>query len=476
VSPHLSLRTVPHVIPIATLRSVPERDAFAGGGVGGPAEFAPHRIDPDCSVTIMSVSVQLTESAGTLPVQKPLVPDFSRPVFCLQGLLCDLITVEEAKQRISASINEARRCNIVTPNANFLTMIRSDPEFRDAALANDLSLVDGMPLVWLARLLGIPVDGRAAGSDLFESLMASKDQRFRAFFFGATREIGERVRDRLERSNGVHCTGAYAPGFGSIESMSDPSTIAIINQASADLLVVSIGARKGLLWLNQNEHRLLPPVVCNLGATVNFVAGSVKRAPLSLQRWGLEWLWRIKEEPVLWTRYARDLRTLLFVLFRQVLPCLIHSCIIRRAPEPPSATRLQVYHGRDTEILRLSGSWTKDNLAPVRAALAAATRRPRNLVMDVEGVTFVDAMFLGQVLLAYGYQRRMHRGFLLRASGGRIRRILRLHGCGYLLQTGYAHSDATLRPLALGSSNVVRKLWRRMVGLRGADSTDPHSP
>jgi N-acetylglucosaminyldiphosphoundecaprenol N-acetyl-beta-D-mannosaminyltransferase len=368
---------------------------------------------------------------------QPIVPDFSRSAYCVQGLICDVVTMQQATQRIVASIKEGRRCNIATPNANFLRMIQSDPDFRDAVLASDLSVIDGMPLVWFARALGIAAAHRICGSDLFDALMRRRSERISAFFFGATDDIGRCVRERLDEStSGVRCAGAYSPGFGTVESMSDPGIFDIINQASPDLLVVSVGARKGLLWLNRNEHMLSSPVICNLGATVHFVAGSVKRAPVFFQRHGLEWLWRIKEEPALWRRYALDLTTLTSVLVGQILPYLVKRALHKPSAARPSVPRLQHYHDETAEVLKFSGAWTEDNLAPARSGLAAAIQRASNLVLDFEGVTFVDAAFLGLVLVAYGYQRRMQRGFFLRASSRRVKSMMRLHGCGFLLSAG----------------------------------------
>jgi N-acetylglucosaminyldiphosphoundecaprenol N-acetyl-beta-D-mannosaminyltransferase len=387
--------------------------------------------------------------------QRPIAPDFSRSAYCVQGLICDVVTMEQAIQKITASIKEGRRCNIATPNANFLRMIRSDPDFRDAVLASDLCLIDGMPIVWLARALGIAAPRRVSGSDLFEALMRRTSDPISAFFFGATDHIGRCVRERLdENTSGVRCTGVYSPGFGTVESMSDPGIFDIINQASPDLLAVSVGARKGLLWLNRNEHLLSIPVICNLGATIHFVAGSTKRAPVFFQRHGLEWLWRIKEEPALWRRYALDLTTLTSVLVGQILPCLIKRALQKPSAAQPSAPRLQHYHDETAEVLRFSGAWTEDNLAPARSGLAAATQRASNLVLDFEGVTFVDAAFLGLVLVAYGYQRRTHRGFFLRASSRQVESMMRLHGCGFLLSAGQTRTEANSTPWPVSANNL----------------------
>jgi N-acetylglucosaminyldiphosphoundecaprenol N-acetyl-beta-D-mannosaminyltransferase len=334
-----------------------------------------------------------------------------------------------------------------------------------------------MPLVWFARMLGIAVPNRVCGSDLGAALMAHPGEQFSAFFFGATTEIGQRVRKRLdERPCSLRCAGVLSPGFGSIESMSHPRILDTINQANPDLLIVSIGARKGVLWLNRNEHLLTMPIICNLGATIHFMAGTVKRAPAFFRRHGLEWLWRIKEEPTLWTRYALDLTTLISVLVGQVLPYLLQVAFYRPSATQLAQARLQHRRRGATEILELVGDWTKDNLAPVRAALTEATRNASHLVIVLDGVTFVDAAFLGQILLAYGYQRRTHQGFRLQASRRQIRNLLRMHGCGYLLLPDEKSSEDRSAALRRRQTyhQSVRKLWERTIASRATPGTRSH--
>ncbi|MCD8512378.1 MAG: WecB/TagA/CpsF family glycosyltransferase, partial [Nitrincola sp.] len=98
----------------------------------------------------------------------------------------------------------------------------------------------------------------------------------------------------------------HDPGRGDVASMSTPEIIEKINLSQADFLVVSLGAKKGQAWILHNLDKIQVPVVSHLGAVVNFVAGTVKRAPKVWQKLGLEWLWRIVEEPYLWKRYASD--------------------------------------------------------------------------------------------------------------------------------------------------------------------------
>lgn len=424
----------------------------------------------------MSLAMQTDTSTHFRRSLQPALANFSRPAVCIQGLLCDVVTLDEARQLTISCIDSSQRCSIVTPNADFLRLIRSDPDFRDAVLANDLSIIDGMPIVWLARALGIPARERVCGCDLLDALMHQSSKRFSAFFFGATDEIGRRVQGRLDDDrSGLQCAGVYAPGFGSVESMSTPSIIETINQTDPDILVVSVSAKKGLLWLNRNEHLLSAPIVCNLGATINFVAGSVRRAPACFRRYGLEWMWRIKEEPSLYARYALDLVTLLSVLVREILPCMIARALHKASAAQLSAARLQHSHLNSGDHLAFYGPWTRDNLAPLRAALTAATRHGTDITMEMDGITYLDAAFLGQVLLAYGYQRRVHRGFVVSATNRRIRRMLQRHGCGFLLEAGQERSAAQpirrhLRPV---SHEVAHHFWKRMFDLAHTSWINP---
>jgi hypothetical protein len=100
--------------------------------------------------------------------------------------------------------------------------------------------------------------------------------------------------------------GYSSPGFGSIESMSSQTIIDDINRSKADLLVISLGAKKGHQWIAHNESRIEIPVISHLGAAVNFIAGNVKRAPAWMQHAGFEWTWRIYQEPKLLQRYWND--------------------------------------------------------------------------------------------------------------------------------------------------------------------------
>ena len=360
-------------------------------------------------------------------------PNFNRRVHCLFGLVWDAVSIEQAVETLNTSIALRRRCHLSTPNANFLRLSQSNCEFRDAVLASDLCTLDGMPLVCMARAMGARAARRVSGADLFARLQRQSSVKIRGFFLGADERTGQRLRARLGRAEfGVCCVGALAPGFGSIEEMGNPAVISEINRTNPDLLSVSIGVPKGLVWLARHERSLTSPVICNLGATIHFAAGTLRRAPAWLGRIGLEWLWRIAVEPRLFTRYARDFLALARILTMRLAPGLMLKTLFRPSAAQLAAAAIGSNANSAITILTLGGAWSESNLAPLREHLAQAARVGGDLTINLDQVTHVDSAFLGLMLLAYGHQRRCSRRFALRAAHWRIRASLRFACCDFL--------------------------------------------
>jgi len=236
-------------------------------------------------------------------------------VVSIAGLPFHPVTTAQAVEQLCVAMRDRQRLFLSTPNLNFLVAAQTDVAFRESVLRSDLSVADGMPIVWLARRQGTPLPERVAGSDVFDALRRGVGQAVlgrpvRVFFFGGPPGVAQRACDVLnaEHAQGgpMLGVGALSPGFGSVDDMSTPEVLATINASGADFLVVALGAKKGQAWIVRNLPHLQVPVVSHLGAVVNFVAGTVRRAPKAWQRMGLEWLWRIKEEPTLFSRYWHD--------------------------------------------------------------------------------------------------------------------------------------------------------------------------
>lgn len=324
----------------------------------------------------------------------------NRNVYCLMGLPFDAVTLEEAARRVRQSALSNVPCFISTPNLNFVIAARSDPQFRDSVLRSDLSLADGMPLVWVARLLGLPIRERVSGAGLFERLLADPGEPVTVYFFGGPQGAAEAACRKVnEAQGGLRCVGFESPGFGDLSSISTEEHVERINRSEAQFVIVSLGAKKGQRWIEMNRHRLRAPVVCHLGAVVNFAAGTVQRAPRWIQALGGEWLWRIGQEPTLWRRYWDDGRDFLGVVLREVLPLWIGQR--RRSPVPGAAgadVRLEQIGSRTR--LSLSGAWDGQDIERLRTSLGTARQRGDSLTVDLGQTVTIGSAVLGMLMLA----------------------------------------------------------------------------
>ena len=362
-------------------------------------------------------------------------PDFHRDVHCILGLPFDAVDLAGAEDTVRSAATKRSRCLLSTPNLNFLIGCLSDTDFRESVIRSDLSIADGAPLVWVSRLLRIPVRERVAGATLFEVLRARGDRPLSVFFFGGPDGVANRACKRLNsESGGLRCVGSESPGFGPIEEMSTKEIVDRINASGADLLAVSLGARKGQAWIMHNRDRLTIPVISHLGAVVNFVGGEIRRAPRWLQNLGLEWLWRIREEPGLWQRYFQDGLTFLWLLCTRVLPLAL---VMRwRWPSDTrlTAARVVVETEEDAALIRLSGAWTRENLAPLRRAFAWVAASRRDVCIDMGQVDFVDGAFLALIMLLRSHQLANGSDFALRSVSDGLKRLFFLSCAGFLVQ------------------------------------------
>jgi N-acetylglucosaminyldiphosphoundecaprenol N-acetyl-beta-D-mannosaminyltransferase len=371
----------------------------------------------------------------SLPWRAGRLPDFGREVHCLLGLPIDAVDMDQTVEAVRRAIRLKQPCFLSTPNLNFLIACRSDPAFRRSVVDSDLSVADGMPLVWMARFLGIPIPERVAGSGLVERLRREGEGNpVKVFFFGGPDGVAEAAcRALAKEKSGLVGVGFVSPGFGDLREMSRPEIIDRINRSGADLLVVALGAKKGQAWIRENRGRLAVPVVSHLGAVVNFVAGTLGRAPEWMQKAGLEWLWRIREEPALWRRYWRDGLAFSRLFLTRVLP---YAWLLRRrrasAREGPAA-RVEAEAAAGHLFLRLRGAWTRTDLPLLRSRLAPDFLAGRDLHLDLGKVPYVDSAFIGFLILLQGHQERQGRELRIEPVSGPVRRIFK-YGCvEYLL-------------------------------------------
>jgi N-acetylglucosaminyldiphosphoundecaprenol N-acetyl-beta-D-mannosaminyltransferase len=343
-----------------------------------------------------------------MAVQSDVAPDFalrddlSREVYCILGVPVDAIGMNAVLRRIGSASRGGTPFLISTPNLNSLVISQLDREFREALILSDVCTADGMPIIWIAWLMGIPIKKRIAGSDIFDALKTeySASHPLKAFLLGCAEGVAAAASRALNgQPSGLYCVGWLFPGFGSADEMSRDDIIDTINSSGADLLVASLGNQKGHLWLGRNHHRLLIPVRAHFGASLNFQAGTVRRAPLIVQKSGLEWLWRIKEEPYLWRRYWNDGAVLLRLLFTRVLPSAVWAWWGRLNERWREDLTITQTHDHQTVTVSLSGPATARYVNKAILAFGKAMKTNKRITVDFSNVGTVDVRFLGLLLM-----------------------------------------------------------------------------
>lgn len=359
--------------------------------------------------------------------------DFERDVHCVLGVPFDAVSMEGALQRIERAVLQRSPCFLSTPNLNFLVGSDRDATLRHSIIDSDLSVVDGMPVLWLARLLGMPFPERVAGSDMFEQLRRRTGRPMTVYFFGGEQGVAEAAARQINSGpGGLVCVGYQSPGFGTVDELSSEAILQRINDSRADFLVVALGAAKGQAWIDRNRGRLEIPVVAHLGAVINFTAGTVRRAPVWMQRAGLEWLWRTLREHGLWRRYLADGTAFARLLLTRVVPLFVLLRLRGRRPAQPQPPAIDREDDGEVVTLRLRGDCGGDNLAPIRAAFRGVASTRRSLRLDLAGVVSIDSSFLGLLLLLHGARRRQALPFGCSAVSPQVGRILR-YACPQLL-------------------------------------------
>ena len=240
----------------------------------------------------------------------------------LFGIKIHNIMMGEAIQRIDEMIRTNRKGYIVTPNVDHVVKLQKDDEFRKVYSSASLVLTDGMPLVWASRLVGNGIVERVAGSDLMPELCRyAWENGSRIFMLGAGPGVAVKAAESLrERYEGI-MIDTYSPSYGFEKNMEENEHIInMINEAKPDILFVGVGAPKQEKWLYNNLDKLDVKVGLGVGASIDFIAGNIRRAPKWMQKSGLEWFYRFISEPGrLFRRYFIEDMALIPLVMKEIL-------------------------------------------------------------------------------------------------------------------------------------------------------------
>ena len=204
------------------------------------------------------------------------------------------------QERMEALIREDRCAYVVTPNVDHLVQLERGGELCEVYRGADLILTDGKPLIWISKWYGTPIKEKISGSDLFPKLCALAARKgYTMFFLGAAEGVAATAARNLEaRYPGLQVVGTYSPPMGFEKDGEEMRRIReMIRAAKPHILIVSLGCPKQELFILHNKDALGVPLSLGLGASLDFEAGNVRRAPRWMADHGLEWLFRITQEP-----------------------------------------------------------------------------------------------------------------------------------------------------------------------------------
>jgi N-acetylglucosaminyldiphosphoundecaprenol N-acetyl-beta-D-mannosaminyltransferase len=236
------------------------------------------------------------------------------------GMRVDPTSYEEATEKVLAWAAAGESRYVCVANVHMVMEAHDDPSFRALVNAADLVTPDGMPLVWMLRKLGYPHQERVYGPELTSRVCAEAARRGVpvGFYGGHPEALEALVRNLSARFPGLRVVYAYSPPFRPLTPEEDERVTEEINASGARILFVGLGCPKQEWWMAEHKGRVRA-VMLGVGAAFDFHAGRVRQAPVWMQRAGLEWLFRLVQEPRrLWRRYLKYNPRFLLLAFLQL--------------------------------------------------------------------------------------------------------------------------------------------------------------
>lgn len=297
----------------------------------------------------------------------------------------------ETLERIDRLIARRAAAYLVTANLDFAAQASEDVELQRILVEAELVLCDGTPLVWASRLTGKPLRERVAGSDLVPRLAAHAEKKgYRIFLLGGEPSSLEGAAKALQSNYPMLPTvHYYSPPFAPLHEFDNQQILDEIHKARPDILLVAFGCPKQEKWIYMHYRKLGVPCSIGIGATVDFLAGKVSRAPAWVARTGLEWVYRMLQEPRrLAGRYIKDICFLLRQSLRESRAMSAGGAAERMDSAPSTSV---VSDG--LEVISWFGA-----LTAARAGQFPEPSFTKSFVIDLAGVTTVDSRGLGIML------------------------------------------------------------------------------
>jgi N-acetylglucosaminyldiphosphoundecaprenol N-acetyl-beta-D-mannosaminyltransferase len=386
-----------------------------------------------------------------------------RAPIAILGVPFDNVTTADTLRLINQMVVSRQPHYLVTANVDFVVQARSDLELRRILFDAHLVVADGMPLVWASRWLGNPLPERVTGSGLTPLLLAEAAAKgWRVFILGgAEQSVAQAAANTRAKHPDLQLVGAYSPPFKPLLEMDHADILRRIREARPDILLVAFGCPKQEKWLNMHYRQAGVPVAIGVGATIDFLAGTMKRAPAWMQKTGSEWIFRLLQEPRrLFRRYVTDLWVFGWAILSQLRE------LRARRGRRTEATSAEITRAAEAGTLMVKLPPRLDAAALESSYLAWQELPAKSdVLLDVGLLEFIDSTGIGTLIRLQKVMREAGRQLLLVAPNRVLSRALEL------MKLSDFFSQAPDLPAALGllasrrrECNVVVDLTRAGVG------------
>src|SRR5712664_4653484 len=253
---------------------------------------------------------QLQKQGGALAMAAQVRPTqivSDHACFQVLGVRIDALQISDVVAQMEEWIHDRDGCHSIAATGMHGTVeAQHDRAFKEALNSTDLVVPDGMPLVWLGRRGGLHLPRRVYGPDLLlEFCEKTAGRGYRHFFYGGEPGVPERVAESLKRRfPAIEVCGTFSPPMRPLDPQEDNEIVTLISRAAPDVLWLGLGTPKQERWMHEHRDQLQVPVLVSVGAAFAILSGRRKQAPRWMREHGLEWLFRLLQEPRrLWRRY-----------------------------------------------------------------------------------------------------------------------------------------------------------------------------
>ena len=366
---------------------------------------------------------------------------WNRRSVAVLGVPFDNVTMHEAMDLIEEKIDQQGFHQVATANVDFVIHALYDKALQETLCACDLIVSDGMPIVWASRLMGSRLKERVSGVDLVPRLAELSARRgYGIYLLGASEKSSRGAAEVLQqRFPELRIVGRDAPPISRLADMDHEAILSRIERARPDILLVAMGHPKQEQWLAMHRHRLNVPLCMGVGASLDFIAGSVSRAPLWMQTSGLEWLYRAAQEPRrLAQRYLSDACGLARHLPAQVAANAMQP---RRAVDSSVETHRQ----GNASVISVRGDLIGTLLRDFEGQLGRAYVDDCHIVLDLAQTGYIGLDSVGLLVHLAKMMHSARRQLWLTSIPSHVLRVFRAARMDHYFGSTSSVSDAIYR-------------------------------